>query len=145
MIGTIKHESQRIDNQLRGRAGRQGDPGCSRFFVSLEDELMVKYADLNPRYSTDPDSVPALVEGQNLDLRTFLLRYEMPVEGRRNRVQSYRQKILDSTLPCASELERLITLRTIDDLRADYLARLADFRAGLHWPSLAGRSPHFQY
>ena len=43
VIGTNKHESRRIDNQLRGRAGRQGDPGCSRFFVSLEDDLMVKY------------------------------------------------------------------------------------------------------
>jgi preprotein translocase subunit SecA len=57
VIGTNKHESRRIDNQLRGRAGRQGDPGCSRFFVSLEDDLMKKYGDLNPRYSKDPDSL----------------------------------------------------------------------------------------
>src|SRR6185295_770913 len=45
VIGTNRHESRRIDNQLRGRAGRQGDPGCSRFFISLEDALMVKYGD----------------------------------------------------------------------------------------------------
>ncbi|MBV8807652.1 MAG: preprotein translocase subunit SecA [Acidobacteriaceae bacterium] len=145
VIGTNKHESRRIDNQLRGRAGRQGDPGCSRFFVSLQDELMVKGADLNPKYSTDPESVQPLVEGQNLDLRIFLQKYEIPVEGQRNRIQSYRQKILDGSLPCGSELERLITLRTIDDLWADYLARLADYRAGLHWLSLAGRNPHLEY
>src|SRR6185437_13149915 len=44
VIGANKHESRRIDNQLRGRAGRQGDPGSSRFFVSLEDDLVVRYA-----------------------------------------------------------------------------------------------------
>ncbi len=56
VIGTNKNESRRIDNQLRGRAGRQGDPGCSRFFLSLEDDLLVKYHDLNPRYNEDPES-----------------------------------------------------------------------------------------
>ena len=64
VIGTNKHESRRIDDQLRGRAGRQGDPGCSRFFISLEDELMTKYGDINPRYSNDPDNLQRLVEGQ---------------------------------------------------------------------------------
>ena len=60
VIGTNKPESQRIENQLRGRAGRQGDPGSSRFFVSLEDDLVVKYADLDPRYREDPAGlVPA--------------------------------------------------------------------------------------
>ena len=48
VIGTNLHESRRIDNQLRGRAGRQADPGSSRFFVSLEDALLVKYGDLDP-------------------------------------------------------------------------------------------------
>src|SRR5439155_18592565 len=75
VIGTNKHESRRIDNQLRGRAGRQGDPGCSRFFVSLEDPLMVKYGDLDPRYRDDPASIQRLVEGQHLDQREFLHRY----------------------------------------------------------------------
>ena len=51
VIGTQKHESRRIDNQLRGRAGRQGDPGSSRFFVSLEDDLLVKYGDINPTWA----------------------------------------------------------------------------------------------
>src|SRR6185312_12736369 len=89
VIGTNKHESRRIDNQLRGRAGRQGDPGCSRFFVSLEDDLMVKYADLNRRYSKDPENLQRLVEGQNLDLRIFLQKYEIPIEGQRHRFQTH--------------------------------------------------------
>src|SRR6185369_6691781 len=56
VIGTNRHESRRIDNQLRGRAGRQGDPGSSRFFLSREDPLIVKYADLDPD-SRDPETI----------------------------------------------------------------------------------------
>ena len=145
VIGANKHESRRIDSQLRGRGGRQGDPGRSRFFVSLEDDLMVKYADLNPAFASDPDSLQRLVEGQNLDLRLFLQKYEMPIEGQRHRIQSNRQLIVEGEVPCRSELERLITLRTIDDLWADYLARVAEFRSGLHWLSLANWDPHREY
>ena len=54
VIGTNRHESRRIDNQLRGRAGRQGDPGWSRFFVSLEDALLVKYGIDNQRIRKIP-------------------------------------------------------------------------------------------
>ena len=80
VIGTQKHESRRIDNQLRGRAGRQGDAGCSRFFVSLEDDLLVKYRDLDPRLGTNIDNIQRLVEGQNLDQRLSLQRFELPAE-----------------------------------------------------------------
>src|SRR5439155_12347309 len=72
VIGTNKHESRRIDNQLRGRAGRQGDPGSSRFFVSFEDELLVKYGIDNSKFQHDPESVQRLIEGQQLDIRMFL-------------------------------------------------------------------------
>ncbi len=155
VIGTNRHESRRIDNQLRGRAGRQGDPGCSRFFISLEDPLMVKYGDLDPRYRNDPASIQSLVEGQHLDQREFLHRYDLPVEGQRNKIHSYRQAILDGRVACRSELERQISLRVIDDLWADYLARLEDFRAGIPWQSFVGipgflvgtdwRDPHFTF
>ena len=145
VIGTNKHESRRIDNQLRGRAGRQGDPGCSRFFISLEDDLMVKYHDLNPLYNNDPDSLQRLVEGQNLDTRIFLNKYELPIEGQRNRIQTWRQSILLGEIPSASDLERTVTLRTIDDAWSDYLAQVAEYRAGLHWLSLGGRDPHREY
>jgi preprotein translocase subunit SecA len=86
-----------------------------------------------------------LVEGQNLDLRIFLQKYEIAIEGQRHLLQTYRQKVLEGTQPCALELERMITLRTIDDLWADYLARVADFRSGVQWLSFGSRNPHHEY
>jgi preprotein translocase subunit SecA len=133
VIGTQKYESRRIDNQLRGRAGRQGDPGCSRFLVSLEDELWVKYGDLNPKLGADLDSVQRLVEGQNLDQRLTLQRYELPVEGQRHKIHTFRQEVLEGKSAYPSDLEKLVALRTIDELWADYLARMAEFRSGLPW------------
>ncbi|HJX83172.1 MAG TPA: hypothetical protein VJ723_02365, partial [Candidatus Angelobacter sp.] len=65
VIGTNKHESRRIDNQLRGRAGRQGDPGESRFFISYEDDLLVRYAAEDPRLQHDANTIQRVVEGQN--------------------------------------------------------------------------------
>jgi preprotein translocase subunit SecA len=145
VIGTNKHESRRIDNQLRGRAGRQGDPGCSRFFISLHDDLLVKYRDLNPRFNNDPDSLQRLVEGQNLDSRIFLNKYEMPIEGQRHRIQTHRQNVLTGEIPSESEAARIATLRAIDDAWADYLAQVAEYRSGLHWLSWGGRDPHREY
>jgi preprotein translocase subunit SecA len=142
VIGTNKHESRRIDNQLRGRAGRQGDPGCSRFYISVEDDLMVKYAELDPRYRRDPDSMQRLVEGQHLNTRTFLHGYEVPIEGQRNKIQEQRQEVLESSMP---ERERRITLRAIDDLWADYIAQVADYRSGVQWISWSGKDPHRAY
>jgi preprotein translocase subunit SecA len=145
VIGTNKHESRRIDNQLRGRAGRQGDPGCSRFFISLEDDLMLKYRDLNPRYNDDPSTLQRLVEGQNLDTRIFLNKYELPIEGQRNRIQSYRQTVLLSQVADGLEIERLATLRAIDEAWSDYLSQVAEYRSGVHWLSWGGRDPHREY
>ncbi len=142
VIGTNKHESRRIDNQLRGRAGRQGDPGSSRFFISLEDDLMVRYADLDARYSDEPDTLQRLIEGQHLDTRIFLHGYEVPFEGQRNRIHTWRQEILESPMP---EPEKRITLRTIDDMWADHLARASEYRSGVHWVSWGGRDPHREY
>ena len=98
---------------------------------------MVKYADLDPRYREDPETMQRLVEGQHLDQRTFLHGYDVPVEGQRNKIHTYRQAVLEGREPFASELERQMTLRTIDDLWADYLERLEDFRAGIPWQSYA--------
>jgi preprotein translocase subunit SecA len=142
VIGANKHESRRIDNQLRGRAGRQGDPGCSRFFISLEDDLMARYGELDDRYRSDPDTLQRLVEGQHLDTRIFLHGYEVPFEGQRNKIHSWRQEVLESDM---AEREKRITLRTIDDLWADHLARTSDYRSGVHWVSWAGRDPHREY
>jgi preprotein translocase subunit SecA len=142
VIGTNKHESRRIDNQLRGRAGRQGDPGRSRFFVSLEDRLSAEYSELNKEDPSDLEAIQRLVEGQHLNARIFLTRYETPVEGQRNKIHALRQQVLESKLP---DRERKIRLRAIDDLWADHLARIADYRSGVQWVSWSGRDPHRAY
>ena len=142
VIGTNKHESRRIDNQLRGRAGRQGDPGSSRFFISLEDDLMVRYGELDLRYRNDPGTLQRLIEGQCLDTRIFLHGYEVPLEGQRMKIHTWRQEVLESDMP---DREKRITLRTIDDQWADHLARTSEYRAGVHWVSWGGRDPHREY
>ena len=145
VIGTNRHESRRIDNQLRGRAGRQGDPGSSRFFISAEDDLFVKYgADLE-RLEHDPDSIQRLVEGQNLEIRQFLNKYESVIEGQRQKIGRLRQDILTGARPCDSELERLVSLATIDDLWSEFLAAITDLREGVQWLSWGGRQPLYEY
>ena len=141
VIGTNRHESRRIDNQLRGRAGRQGDPGSSRFFVSYQDPLMVKYGADDPRVAHTPDSIQRAAEGQNLDIRLFLRRYESVLEGQRLALQQRRQDVLTGAQPCGSDTERLVTLTTIDELWSDFLAAVAELRAGTVWISLGGGNP----
>ena len=138
VIGTNRHESRRIDNQLRGRAGRQGDPGSSRFFVSFQDDLLVKYGIEDAALNHDPESVQRIIEGQQLDIRIFLSKYERATEGRRLSMQERRQGILDGSTKCSSEVERLVALTTIDDLWSEYLSALADLRGAVQWVSLAG-------
>jgi preprotein translocase subunit SecA len=111
VIGTNRHESRRVDDQLRGRAGRQGDPGSSRFFVSLEDDLIRRYGvlDLIPRgHRPEPQSGPLadptvrgaiaraqrLIEGQNFEIRKTLWRYSAMVEEQRQMMTSQRESLL---------------------------------------------------
>jgi preprotein translocase subunit SecA len=145
VIGTNRHESRRIDNQLRGRAGRQGDPGSSRFFVSLEDDLMLRYGIDEPLFRGNPAAVQRLVEGQNLGIRQFLNKYESVIEGQRQIIAGERQDVLFSAESSFSETHRLVRLTTIDELWADYLATVAEYRAGIHWLSWSGRDPLHEY
>jgi preprotein translocase subunit SecA len=133
VIGANRHESRRIDSQLRGRAGRQGDPGQSRFFVSLEDDLVVKYG------GSSPEEMQKFAEGQNLEIRLLLQKYESTIEGQRLKMQALRQSILTGQKECGSELERLVALRTIDDLWSQHLSNVAELRAGVAWVSWGGR------
>ncbi|HYW43652.1 MAG TPA: hypothetical protein VE959_12395 [Bryobacteraceae bacterium] len=139
VIGTNRHESRRIDNQLRGRAGRQGDPGESRFFVSYEDPLVVKYG------GSSPAEVQRMAEGQNLEIRLFLEKYESAVEGQRMKLQALRQAVLTGEKACASELERVVTLRTIDDLWSRHLFEVAELRSGVVFVSWGGRDPLHEF
>ena len=111
VIGTNRHESRRIDLQLRGRAGRQGDPGESRFFVSLEDDLLVRFgigALIAGRYVAGAREEPIdnpvvrreiartqrIMEGQNVEIRKTLYRYASVVEDQRQLVMARRQALL---------------------------------------------------
>jgi preprotein translocase subunit SecA len=130
VIGTTRHEARRIDNQLRGRAGRQGDPGASRFFISLEDELLVRFGvAANP----DVDSVQRTAESQNLEIRQTLWKYESVIEHHRREVHALRREFLLSG--------QEVALAVIDDLWSDYLANIAELRGGIHWVSWGGRDP----
>jgi preprotein translocase subunit SecA len=86
VIGTNRHESRRIDDQLRGRAGRQGDPGSSRFFISLEDELLVRYG-IDEWLPVKWRSVPRVARGRQREpvdnpvLRRTIARVQRIVEG----------------------------------------------------------------
>jgi preprotein translocase subunit SecA len=109
VIGTNRHESRRIDDQLRGRAGRQGDPGASRFFISLEDDLMQRYGIerlLPPQFFREPAAdhpvvqrevarVQRIVEGQHGDLRKRLLAASRVLERQRAILQEWRQPVLE--------------------------------------------------
>ena len=114
VIGTERHESRRIDNQLRGRSGRQGDPGYSQFFVSFEDDLMVRFgtdrfkgilelaglnSERNLRSKTITRSVETAqkrVEGNNFDSRKHLLQYDDVMGKHREIMYARRNEILDN-------------------------------------------------
>jgi len=143
IVGTSRYESRRVDNQLRGRAGRQGDPGSSQFFVSREDVLFTKYAEDDP--GVDGDQLQRMAEGRSLDLRLFLKKYEVVTEAQRLQMRERRDAVLDQPIDAAFEHRRRITLETIDDLWSDFLASVAELRSGTVWLSLAGKNPHATY
>jgi preprotein translocase subunit SecA len=112
VIGTNRHESRRVDFQLRGRAGRQGDPGESRFFLSLEDDLLVRYGIQNliqgrfvsgtreqpiddPVVSEEIARAQRIIEGQNFEVRKMLARYSSVVEAQHRVLMERRQALLD--------------------------------------------------
>lgn len=115
IIGTERHESRRIDNQLRGRAGRQGDPGSSRFYLSLEDSLMRIFAGDRVRAIMErlklPEGEPIeagmvtrsietaqrKVEGRNFDIRKQLLEYDDVANDQRKVLYSQRNEVLEAT------------------------------------------------
>ncbi len=114
VLGTERHESRRIDNQLRGRSGRQGDPGMTQFCVSFEDDLMVRFGtdsakallqkvgfdgELSIRskaLSRSIESAQKRVEGNNFDTRKHLLEYDDVINNQRMIIYAQRNEILDS-------------------------------------------------
>ncbi len=154
VIGTERHEARRIDNQLRGRAGRQGDPGSSRFYISLEDELMRRFGGerLRPwmdRAGLDEaplefnvlsrviGSIQERVEGYNFDIRKHVLEYDNVVNKQREVIYAERRKILsrddlhdDVMEMVEAEIRRVVQSHTSSDYPEDwdYKSLLAELR-----------------
>ncbi|NRA16360.1 MAG: preprotein translocase subunit SecA [Oceanospirillaceae bacterium] len=137
IIGTERHESRRIDNQLRGRAGRQGDPGSSRFFLSLEDDLMRIFASDRMRsfmrslgmehgeaiehkmVSNAIEKAQRKVEGRNFDIRKSLLEYDDVANDQRNVIYTQRNEVMSSS--DISETIRLIREEVVNDTIANFI------------------------
>ena len=136
VIGTERHESRRIDNQLRGRSGRQGDPGSSQFFLSLEDDLLRRFApewlrewmknqmvDDTPiegkRFSRSIESAQKKVEGINFDTRRWALQYDDVLNQQREIIYKQRRQVL------LSDNLRYIVL----DMAKDLIQRVVEVHA----------------
>jgi preprotein translocase subunit SecA len=133
IIGTERHESRRVDNQLRGRAGRQGDPGSSRFYLSLEDSLLRIFASDRVSAIMEKLKMPEgeaiehswvtkaienaqrKVEGRNFDIRKQLLEYDDVANDQRKVIYEQRNELLDSDQ----------TTETVSAMRADVLRNLS--------------------
>ncbi|WP_339213884.1 preprotein translocase subunit SecA [Ornithinibacillus sp. FSL M8-0202] len=142
VIGTERHESRRIDNQLRGRSGRQGDPGMSQFYLSMEDELMRRFGSDNLRNMMDKmgmdddqpivnkfvsravESAQKRVEGNNYDARKNVLSYDDVLREQREIIYKQRFEVIDAkgnelrTIienMISSSLERVVNTHTQDD------------------------------
>jgi preprotein translocase subunit SecA len=134
VVGTERHESRRIDNQLRGRSGRQGDPGSSRFYLSLEDNLMRIFASErvgtlmqklgmqegeaieHPWVTKAIENAQRKVEGRNFDIRKQLLEYDDVANDQRKVIYRQRRELMDAT-----DVSDMVTA-----MREDFLARLID-------------------
>lgn len=156
VIGTERHESRRIDNQLRGRSGRQGDPGLSQFYLSLEDDLMKRFGgdrikSFLQRLQVDDDdedvviksrfltrqveSAQKRVEGNNYDSRKNVLQYDDVMREQREIIYKERQKVitesesLDNVLMPMVErtVQRAVDQHTLGDQKDWDLNRIVDF------------------
>ena len=153
VIGTERHESRRIDNQLRGRSGRQGDPGMSQFYLSLEDDLMLRFgseriksflqrmnvedddAVIQSRMITrQVESAQKRVEGNNYDSRKNVLQYDDVMRAQREVIYGERQQVImeDKSLKpvimpmIKRTVERTVQLHMQDPKNPDYAA-IVDF------------------
>ncbi len=138
IVGTERHESRRVDNQLRGRSGRQGDPGSSRFFLSLEDDLMRIFASErvaalmqkfgmeegeaieHPWVTRAIENAQRKVEGRNFDIRKQLLEYDDVANDQRKEVYSLRNELM--SVDDVSEQIRTIRAEVLQEVIDTYIA-----------------------
>ena len=133
VIGTERHESRRIDNQLRGRSGRQGDPGSSKFFLSLEDDLMRIFgaerldstlrklgieegeAITHPWVNKALEKAQMKVEARNYDIRKHLLKFDDVMNDQRKVIYSQRRELMEDDLDCSADI-RDMCVETVQDI-----------------------------
>ena len=156
VIGTERHESRRIDNQLRGRSGRQGDPGVTQFYLSLEDDLMLRFGSerIKHFYETmniaddtviqskmitrQVESAQKRVEGNNYDTRKQVLQYDDVMRAQREVIYAQRQKVImetDSLKPVIMPMikrtvEHNVQMNTVGDKKDWNLDGIVDFAIG---------------
>ncbi|MDN5327235.1 MAG: preprotein translocase subunit SecA [Moorella sp. (in: firmicutes)] len=161
IIGTERHESRRIDNQLRGRAGRQGDPGSSRFYVSLEDDLMRLFGSDNltgildrlgmddstpidhPLVSRSLEQAQKKVEAHNFDIRKHVLEYDDVMNKQREIIYRQRREVLTGAdiRPTIEDMIKTVVDQTVDRFAGESkypeewdLAGLLDYAEQLFLP-----------
>lgn len=155
IIGTERHESRRIDNQLRGRAGRQGDPGASKFFISLEDDLMrlfggEKIQAMMTKFNVAEDqpietklltstieSAQRKVEGRNFGIRKNVLKFDDVMNKQREIIYGQRAKVLNN-----DNLKEVISIMIKDLIIADVDTYLADAEVHDDW-NIEGLRDHY--
>ncbi|HLQ72712.1 MAG TPA: preprotein translocase subunit SecA [Bacillota bacterium] len=157
VIGTERHESRRIDNQLRGRAGRQGDPGMSQFFLSMEDDLMRRFGSDNLKNMMDrlgmDDSQPIeskmitravesaqkRVEGNNFDARKTVLSYDDVLREQREIIYKQRFEVIEGEGDLRGIIEemilstitRVVSMHTVDEDDTNWeLSSIVDYVSG---------------
>lgn len=156
VIGTNRHESRRIDDQLKGRAGRQGDPGSTRFIVSFEDHLMKKYqlkTLLPKKYRAFKQEAPItqtsiikgiaqaqrVIEGQMHYARKTLYEYSTFIEKQRKIFHANRQQVLIQ--PSLNVTVKDYLLNQYDHHWSNHLSEIAQIKEGIYWARLAGKLP----
>jgi len=145
IIGTERHESRRIDNQLRGRAGRQGDPGSTQFFISLEDDVMrlfgsERIAPIIEKMGLKDDepleagmltkqieSAQKRIEGRNYDIRKHVLQYDDVMNQQREIMYGQRRQVLEG------QNMRETILKMVEDLITDCVGRACAADDGMDW------------
>ncbi len=155
IMGTERHESRRIDNQLRGRAGRQGDPGTSRFYLSLQDDLMRIFAServqkiMTMAGFTENEAIESRiisnsiataqkrVEGHNFDIRKHLLKYDDVMNQQRKIIYALRKDVLGK-----ADIREVIN-RDIDDVTEEMILMHTDRNKPTEW-NWTALAEHFQ-
>ena len=170
VIGTNRHESSRIDDQLRGRSGRQGDPGETRFFTSLQDDLITRFNVMSllpkrfrhlqqdeplthPVVLGEVDRAQRIIEGQFFYIRRTLWSYATILEQQRQQAQVLRDTILNGESPFTADLAgdadekkiRELALLRLDGQWTAHLAGVDALKDGIHLTRYGGQDPLFVF